>query len=82
MTQTQLENIIGNLQNRHNDNILLDNLNDAEIYALLAWEMWKDGEDWDLVAVDIPEGIYLPFNTRESASNELINKFGYKKNQV
>jgi hypothetical protein len=42
--------------------------------------MWKDGcDDWDLVA-DITKGIYLPFNTRESATTQLINVFGYKKN--
>lgn len=77
MNQTELETKIQSIYAK--GIVLLDKLQDDEIYALLAWEMWKDGEDWDLVASDIPEGIYLPFNTRESASNELINKFGYKK---
>jgi hypothetical protein len=78
ISQAQLENIIGNIRTVHKDNILLDKLTDPEIFHLLAYEMWKDGcDDWDMVN-DLTLGIYLPFNTRELASNQLINVFGYK----
>lgn len=79
ISQAQLENIINNIRTVYKDNILLDELTDDQIYHLLAYEMWKDGcDDWELVA-DITKGIYLPFNTRESATNQLIKVFGYKK---
>lgn len=79
ISQTQLENIVGNIRTVYKDNIILNELTDDEIYHILAYEMWKDGcDDWILIA-DITTGMYLPFNTRESASNELINHFGYKK---
>ena len=78
ISQSQLENIIGNIRTAHKDNILLDKLTDPEIFHLLAYEMWKDGcDDWGMVN-DLTLGIYLPFNTRELASNQLINVFGYK----
>ena len=80
ISQKQLEDIVGNLRIAYNDNIFLDELTDDQIYALLAWEMWKDGcDDWDMIS-DITKGIYLPFNTRMITSNELINHFGYKEN--
>jgi len=56
----------------------LSNLTDEQVYALLAWEMWKDGMDWDQGVEDITTGQYLPFNTRQSAIDHLKTAFGYQ----
>jgi hypothetical protein len=55
----------------------LDKLSDDQLHALLAWEFWKDGADWDDLVEDIATGQYLPFNTREAALDQLRKVYGY-----
>ncbi|MBE3087732.1 MAG: hypothetical protein IMZ61_16395 [Planctomycetes bacterium] len=58
--------------------LVLDKLDDSQLHALLAWEFWKDGADWNDMVADIATGQYLPFNTRAATIDQLRKVFGYQ----
>ena len=49
-----------------------------ELFALLAWELWKDGRDWDddleKLAGGVPD---TQFRGRPDCINFLVTVFGY-----
>jgi hypothetical protein len=55
----------------------LEELPDDELFALVAWEMWKDGMDWDQGVSNMAEGKVLGMNTRENCIHALKVMFGY-----
>ena len=77
MTQEELETKVQGVQRVLELSKDLNELLDDQIHALLAWEYWKDGADWNDLVVDMITGQYLPFNTRESAIKALKEIFGY-----
>ena len=77
MTQEELETKVQGVQRVLELSPDLNELLDDQIHALLAWEYWKDGADWNDLVVDMITGQYLPFNTRESAIKALKEIFGY-----
>ena len=80
MTPTELEEkikvFIEDIQT--NDTSSITQLDDDQIHALLAWEFWKDGADWNDLVEDIATGQYLPFNTRVAAIDQLRKVYGYQ----
>ena len=58
----------------HPSDLELHTLSDENVFALLAWEMWKDGMDWDTGIPDIAEGKSY---TREDAITTLIYVYSY-----
>jgi hypothetical protein len=80
MTQEQLEAKVRTfwpLDQHPNDCIELPKLTDDQIFSLLAWELWKDGMDWELGIADIAEGKTASYNTREKCMHILKTVFGY-----
>lgn len=76
VTQQQFEAKIKEIK-RGQGTLDLNTLSNEDVFALLAWEYWKDGADWDDLVVDMITGQYLPFNTRETAIKALQDIFGY-----
>jgi hypothetical protein len=73
ITQEQLEEKVKAIQ-KGGENVSVNDLDNEDLFALLAWEMWKDGMDWDQGISDIAAGKSI---TREDATFNLINIFGY-----
>ena len=58
-------------------NIDLFRLTDDQVFALLAWEFWRDGMDWNLGIPEIAMGQSASYPTRERAIHILKAVFGY-----
>ena len=79
ITQEQLEAKVRSFYpaDQHpNDCINLSDLTDDQLFALLAWEMWKDGMDWVLVPV-VAMGKNPLYKNREDAIHFLMTAFAY-----
>lgn len=61
----------------HPNDLDLPTLRDDQIFALLAWEFWKDGMDWELGISNIAEGKSALYPTRASAIHILKVVFDY-----
>jgi hypothetical protein len=55
----------------------LENLSDDELFALVAYELWKDGMDWDQGIPEYAEGKDPIIKNRLTAIQLLKNTFGY-----
>jgi hypothetical protein len=60
-----------------NDVIEADKLEEDQVFALLAWEFWKDGLDEDAALSEIYNGFNSLYNTKEKAWHTLRMCFGY-----
>jgi hypothetical protein len=60
-----------------NDVIEPDKLEENQIFALLAWEMWKDGLDDEAELSALYNGFNELYNTKEKAWHTLRMCFGY-----
>lgn len=79
ITQEQLEAKVTALGGPNNCEDL-STLTDDQVFALLAWELWKDGMDWNQGVPEIAEGKFTRnnlFNTREGCVLFLKSTFGY-----
>jgi len=76
MTPEQLEQKVNALK-APNSKEGLEALADDQIFALLAYEFWKDGMDWDLGIEQIALGHTVSYNTREKCIHILVTVFGY-----
>ena len=73
MIPAQLENKVHAIAGKD-----LSTLADDQIFAILAYELWKDGMDWDQGVSDLAEGKpNLQYKTREDCINFLKTVFGY-----
>jgi hypothetical protein len=80
MTPEQLETKVRSFYpaDQHpNDCIELERLADDQIFALLAYEFWKDGMDWELGIEQIALGQTVSYNTREKCIHILKTVFCY-----
>jgi hypothetical protein len=88
MTPEQLEVKINEIQkdaptkkrHGHVSSIILvdlEKLTDNQLFALLAWELWKDGaDDWAWIE-SIVQGKDMQFKTRSDCISYLKTVFGY-----
>ena len=79
VTQEQLEAKVRSFYpaDQHpNDCIDVLTLTDDQLYALLAWELWKDGMDWGLVP-EVCMGNNPMYKTRENVLLILKSVFAY-----
>ena len=79
VTQEQLEAKVRSFYpaDQHpNDCIDVLTLTDDQLYALLAWEFWKDGMDWKLVP-NVCMGKNPMYKTREDVLHVLKIVFAY-----
>lgn len=61
----------------HPNDLDIDKLSDDQVFALLAWEMWKDGMDGDDDLSEIFHGRNFYYNTKEKAWHFLKKCFAY-----
>jgi hypothetical protein len=77
MTKKQLEAKIQTIHNTEGCRIDITKLNEDQVFALTAYELWKDGMDWDTGIPQIAEGKEPLYNTREKCMHILKAVFGY-----
>jgi hypothetical protein len=77
MTPQELEAKVESFQGKNVTHDVED-LDDDEVFALLAWELWKDGMDWEEDLANLADGkTNLQYKNREDAINYLQTVFGY-----
>jgi hypothetical protein len=79
MTQEQLSGKVANtLARLLKLSLSMEDLPEDELWALLAWELWKDGRDWDEDLENIASGRGdIQFHHRSDAISYLKAVFGY-----
>ena len=77
MTQQELELKVKGIKARVDVADSLEVLAEDEIFLLLAYELWKDGMDWDQGVLEIAYGKNPLYNTREKAMHILTTVFLY-----
>ena len=77
MTQEELEAKEKKITERFKPGAIeLDKLEDHEIYTLIAYELWKDGMDWQLIP-EIAQGRSSYYQPRQLVTNILRTVFQY-----